>query len=84
MGLVAGALYPVALALIGDLVSPEKIGTANASFSFAYGVGCIIGPLLTGWVLEIFSTEYLFYPMTVSALIFVIIMKLDKKSQNLQ
>ncbi len=84
VGLVAGALYPVALALIGDLISPEKIGTANASFSFAYGVGCIIGPLLTGWVLEIFSTKYLFYPMTVSALIFVIIMKLDTKSQNLQ
>ena len=83
VGLVAGALYPVALALIGDLISPEKIGTANASFSFAYGVGCIIGPLLTGWVLEIFSTEYLFYPMTVSALIFVIIMRLDTKSQNL-
>jgi len=78
VGLVAGALYPVALALIGELIPPEKIGTANASFSFAYGVGCIIGPLLTGWVLEIFSTTYLFYPMTVSALIFVIIMKLDR------
>lgn len=82
VGLVAGALYPVALALIGELIPPEKIGTANASFSFAYGVGCIVGPLLTGWVLEIFSTDYLFYPMTVSAFIFVMIMKLDSSTTS--
>lgn len=82
VGLVAGALYPVALALIGELIPPEKIGTANASFSFAYGLGCIVGPLLTGWVLEIFSTAYLFYPMTVSALVFVVIMKLDRSTTS--
>lgn len=73
VGVVAGALYPVALALIGELVPPEKMGTANASFSFSYGVGCIIGPLITGWVLEFFSIQYLFYPMTASAILFVII-----------
>ena len=82
VGLVAGALYPVALALIGELIPPEKIGTANASFSFAYGVGCIVGPLLTGWVLEIFSTSYLFYPMTVSALVFVVVMRLDRSKTS--
>jgi len=73
VGVVAGALYPVALALIGEIIPPEKMGTANASFSFAYGVGCIVGPLVTGWVLEIFSIQYLFYPMTASAIIFVIL-----------
>ncbi len=79
VGVVAGALYPVALALIGEIIPPEKMGTANASFSFAYGVGCIVGPLITGWVLELFSIEYLFYPMTASALIFVLVAIMDKK-----
>jgi len=78
IGFVAGALYPVALSLIGDLVPPEKIGTANASFSFFYGLGSIAGPFVTGWVLEIFTITYLFYPMTASALIFLIITLADK------
>lgn len=73
VGVVAGALYPVALALIGETIPPEKMGTANASFSFAYGAGCIIGPLVTGWVLELLSIQYLFYPMTLSAIIFVVL-----------
>ncbi len=77
VGIAAGALYPVALALIGELVPPERMGTANVSFSFAYGVGCIIGPFITGWVLEIFSIQYLFYPMTASAILFVVITLLD-------
>ena len=79
VGIVAGALYPVALSLIGDLVPPEKMGTANASFSFFYGLGSIAGPLITGWVLEISSMKYLFYPMTVSAILFVAITTFDSK-----
>jgi MFS family permease len=78
VGVVAGALYPVALALIGDIIPPEKIGTANASFSFAYGAGCIIGPLVTGWVLELLSIQYLFYPMTVASLLFVVLTLFDR------
>jgi DHA1 family multidrug resistance protein-like MFS transporter len=78
VGVVAGALYPVALALIGEIIPPEKMGTANASFSFAYGAGCIVGPLVTGWVLELFSIQYLFYPMTASAILFVVVAFLDK------
>ena len=82
VGVVAGALYPVALSLIGEIIPPEKMGTANASFSFAYGVGCIVGPLITGWVLELFSIQYLFYPMTASALVFVLVAMMDTKKQN--
>ena len=72
VGLIAGALYPVALALIGEIVPPEKMGTANASFSFAYGLGCIIGPAVTGWILELYSINFLFYPMAFAALVFVV------------
>jgi MFS family permease len=73
VGIVAGALYPVSLALIGELVPPEKFGTANASFSFFYGLGSIAGPLVTGWVLDLTSIMYLFYPITAAALVFAIV-----------
>jgi MFS family permease len=62
----------VALALIGEIVPPENMGTANASFSFAYGLGCIVGPAVTGWILELYSISFLFYPMTFAALVFVL------------
>ncbi len=73
IGLIAGALYPVALSLIGELVPAHKIGVANASFTFFYGLGSVIGPLITGWVLEVSSIQYLFYPMTVSASLFFLV-----------
>ncbi len=82
VGIVAGALYPIALSMIADIVSPERMGTANASFSFFYGIGCIAGPLVTGWVLEFYDIRSLFYPMTVSALLFVIITSLSTSPKN--
>jgi MFS family permease len=82
VGLVAGALYPIALAHIADIVPPDKMGRANASFSFFYGLGCIAGPLTTGWVIELFSIKSLFYPMTVSTLGLVIIMFFATSDKN--
>lgn len=73
VGIAAGALYPVSLSLIGDLVPPEKFGTANASFSFFYGLGSIAGPLVTGWVLELTSIMNLFYPIAAAALAFLLV-----------
>jgi len=73
VGIVAGSLYPISLSLIGELVPPEKFGTANASFSFFYGLGSIAGPLVTGWVLELTSIMNLFYPIAAAALVFTVI-----------
>ena len=82
VGLVAGALYPIALAHIADIVTLDKMGRANASFSFFYGLGCIAGPLITGWVIEFFSIKALFYPMTFSTLGLVIIMFFHTSGKN--
>jgi MFS family permease len=58
------------------------MGTANASFSFAYGAGCVIGPLVTGWVMELFSISYLFYPMTAAAIAFVALTLFDTSAST--
>lgn len=73
VGLVAGALYPVALALLGETVPRERMGSANAAFSFFYGIGSVAGPLVTGWVVELTSLPAMFYPMAVAALLFVMV-----------
>jgi len=80
VGVVAGGLYPIALALIGDLIPPQQMGTANSTFSFLYGVGSVAGPALTGWVIRLFGMNYLFYPMTIASLVFVIFTVMDAKS----
>jgi MFS family permease len=80
VGVVAGGLYPIALSLIGDLIPPQQMGTANSTFSFLYGVGSVAGPALTGWVARLFGMNYLFYPMTIASLVFVVFTVMDAKS----
>jgi MFS family permease len=82
IGIVAGGVYPIALSMIGDLVPPDRMGTANATFSFLYGVGSILGPVVTGWVIRILGMQYLFYPMTIAAVIFVLITLMDRKREK--
>jgi MFS family permease len=82
VGIVAGGLYPIALSLIGDLIPPDRMGTANSTFSFLYGVGSILGPVFTGWVVRIFGMKYLFYPMTIAAVIFLFVALMDAKEKG--
>jgi MFS family permease len=82
VGVVAGGLYPIALALIGDLIPPQQMGTANSTFSFLYGVGSVAGPVCTGWVARLCGMNYLFYPMTAASLIFVIITIMEAKNSR--
>ena len=82
VGVVAGGVYPIALSLIGDLIPHDRMGTANSTFSFLYGVGSIVGPAITGWVVRLCGMEYFFYPMTAAALAFVIVALLDRKKDQ--
>jgi MFS family permease len=82
VGVVAGGLYPIALALIGDLIPPQQMGTANSTFSFLYGVGSIAGPVLTGWMIKLCGMQYLFYPMTAATLLFVAITVFERRNNS--
>ncbi len=77
VGFIAGGLYPVALSIIADLIPKDKIGAANSTFSFSYGLGSIIGPLITGRFIDYYGIKYLFYPMSIVAFIFFIISIFD-------
>ena len=63
----------VALAVLGEAVPKERMGSANAAFSFFYGIGSVSGPLVTGWVVELTSLPAMFYPMAAAALLFVMV-----------
>ncbi len=60
-GLGAGALFPISLAVIGDLFSPAERGKYQGLFGAVFGISAIVGPLLGGFLTEQFSWHLIFY-----------------------
>jgi EmrB/QacA subfamily drug resistance transporter len=73
-GIGAGALFPIALAIIGDLFSPAERGKYQGLFGAVFGVAFVAGPLIGGWLTENASWHWIFYvniPVGIVSLIFI-------------
>jgi EmrB/QacA subfamily drug resistance transporter len=73
-GLGAGALFPISLAVIGDLFSPQERGKYQGLFGAVFGIASILGPLLGGWLTESVSWHWIFYvniPIGIVALVVI-------------
>ena len=61
-GALAGSLYPIGLALIGEVVNKKRLGAANSTFSLSFGIGSLIGPSVSGLAMTHFGNpRWLFY-----------------------
>ena len=60
-GVGAGALFPVALAVIGDLFTPAERGKYQGLFGAVFGIAFVVGPLVGGWLTEQVSWHWIFY-----------------------
>src|ERR1700704_2466496 len=60
-GLGAGALFPISLAVIGDLFTPAERGKYQGLFGAVFGVSFIIGPALGGFLTDNISWHWVFY-----------------------
>src|SRR3954471_22305393 len=60
-GIGAGALFPVALAIIGDLFSPHERGKYQGLFGAVFGIAFVAGPLIGGWLTENIGWHWIFY-----------------------
>jgi EmrB/QacA subfamily drug resistance transporter len=70
-GLGAGALFPISLAIIGDLFSPQERGRYQGMFGAVFGLSFIIGPFLGGFLTDHASWRWVFYvnlPVGIAAL----------------
>jgi EmrB/QacA subfamily drug resistance transporter len=60
-GLGAGALFPIALAVIGDLFTPAERGKYQGLFGAVFGISFLIGPGLGGFLTDTVSWHWIFF-----------------------
>jgi EmrB/QacA subfamily drug resistance transporter len=60
-GLGAGALFPIALAIIGDLFTPAERGKYQGLFGLVFGTAFLAGPAIGGFLTDTFSWHAIFY-----------------------
>ncbi len=73
-GIGAGSLFPVALAVIGDMFTPAERGKYQGLFGAVFGIAFIIGPLVGGFLTEQISWHWIFYvniPIGLVSLFFI-------------
>jgi EmrB/QacA subfamily drug resistance transporter len=71
-GLGAGALFPIVIAIIGDLYSPRERGRFQGLFGAVFALSFIVGPFIGGWITDHISWHWVFYvnvPVGIAALI---------------
>ena len=76
-GLGAGAIFPIALAVIGDLFTPAERGKYQGLFGAVFGVSALIGPALGGFLTDNVGWHWVFFVnLPIGALALVIIWRL--------
>jgi EmrB/QacA subfamily drug resistance transporter len=60
-GLGAGALFPISLAVIGDLFTPAERGKYQGMFGAVFGIAFLVGPFLGGALTDNLSWHWIFY-----------------------
>ncbi|CAN5264862.1 hypothetical protein BH23CHL9_BH23CHL9_06600 [soil metagenome] len=59
-GMGAGAIFPIALAVIGDLFSPRERGKYQGLFGAVFALASILGPALGGVLTDTISWHWIF------------------------
>ncbi|MGA7669689.1 MAG: MDR family MFS transporter [Nitrolancea sp.] len=60
-GLGAGAMMPIAFAIIGDVFPPSERGKWQGLTSGMFGIASIVGPTLGGWLTDSLGWRWVFY-----------------------
>ena len=60
-GLGAGALFPISLAVIGDLFTPAERGKYQGLFGAVFGIAFLVGPAVGGLLTEHISWHWIFF-----------------------
>lgn len=77
-GMSVGALYPLAVGLIGERLASSELPRGNAVITSAYGAGSIVGPLLPAFIMHVTVPQSLFVIAAVMYSAVLLLMKLQQ------
>jgi EmrB/QacA subfamily drug resistance transporter len=60
-GLGAGALFPIALAIIGDVFAPSERGKYQGLFGAVFGLSILVGPAIGGLITDTIGWHWVFF-----------------------
>ena len=73
-GLGAGALFPIALAVIGDLFAPSERGKYQGLFGAVFGLSVLIGPAIGGLLTDTVGWPFVFFlNLPIGAIVFAVV-----------
>ncbi|MDP9468666.1 MAG: MFS transporter [Chloroflexota bacterium] len=73
-GLGAGALFPISIAIIGDIFSPSERGKYLGYFGAVFGLSSLIGPAIGGILTDTVGWQWIFYVnLPLGAIVLVVI-----------
>ena len=73
-GLGAGALFPIALAVIADLFAPSERGRYQGLFGAVFGLSVLIGPAIGGLITDMVGWPFVFFiNLPVGAFVFFMV-----------
>ena len=65
IGGTSNPLYSLLLAYTNDFLEHDDMAAASGGMLFINGLGAIAGPLITGWMMEVFGPEGFFVLLTI-------------------
>jgi len=75
-GLGAGALFPIALAVIGDIFSPSERGRYQGLFGAVFGLSILIGPAIGGLITDTIGWHWVFFiNIPIGAAVFYVVFR---------
>jgi len=60
-GAGGGGLFVLALSVVGEVIPPRERGKVQGVFAAVFSVASVIGPLMGGWFVEVFSWHWIFF-----------------------
>jgi len=81
-GMSVGALYPLAVGIIGERLASEDLPRGNAMITAAYGMGSILGPLVPAIIMHVTAPRSLFIISAFLYVVVLIIMRLQSRQHS--